>query len=92
MDVKNLTHANKPKRTQLEKEGWTRQFTIEEHRLSEYVELYESLGHEVRVGPVEPSSLEMEECQACYLAECSKYRTIYTRRKLNKETKRELEA
>lgn len=84
-----MTHANKPKRTQLEKEGWTRQFTIEDHRLGEFVELYESMGHEVRVEPVVPS--EMEECQVCFLAECNKYRTIYTRRKLNKENMRELE-
>ncbi|MFQ6123973.1 MAG: hypothetical protein ACE5R6_05115 [Candidatus Heimdallarchaeota archaeon] len=80
-----MTHGNEPKRPQLEKEGWTRQFTIEEHRVSEYVELYESLGHEVRVEPVEPSDLEMEECQACYAADCEKYRTIYTRPKQRKE-------
>lgn len=84
-----MTHANKTKRSQLEKEGWTRQFTIEEHRLSEYVELYESLGREVRVEPVVPS--EMEECQECYMAECDKYRTIYTRLKQNIENERELE-
>lgn len=84
-----MTHANKTKRSQLEKEGWTRQFTIEEYRLGEYVELYESLGREVRVEPVAPS--EMVECQACYMAECDKYRTIYTRPKQNKENERELE-
>ncbi len=90
MVAKNLTQANKPKRTQLEKEGWTRQFTIEEHRVSEYVEVYESLGHEVRVEPMVPSELDMEECQACYAAECDKYRTIYTRLKQHAENERVL--
>ena len=85
-----MTNVNKAKRSQLEKEGWTRQFTIEEHRVSEYVEVYESLGHEVRVEPVVPSELEMEKCQACYAAECDKYRTIYTRQKQRKENERVL--
>ena len=71
--------ANKtPKRNQLEKEGWIKKFTIEEHRVSEYVELYESLDQEVRVEPVIPS--EMEGCNECFKVECSNYRVIYTRR------------
>ena len=71
--------ANKiPKRNQLEKEGWIKKFTIEEYRVNEYVELYESLDQEVRVEPVIPS--EMEGCNECFKVECSNYRVIYTRR------------
>jgi len=84
-----LTQVDRTKRSLLEKEGWTRQFTIEEHRVSEYVEVYESLGHEVRVEPVVPG--EMGECQTCYAAECDKYWTIYTRPKQRKENERDLE-
>ncbi|MFX1254639.1 MAG: hypothetical protein ACFFCZ_23710 [Promethearchaeota archaeon] len=82
-----MTHEIKTRKSQLEEEGWTRQFTIEEHRVSEYVELYESLGYEVRVEPVVPG--EKDECQVCYETECNKYRTIYTRSK-QREVKEEL--
>ncbi|MFX0014785.1 MAG: hypothetical protein ACFFB2_00705 [Promethearchaeota archaeon] len=61
----------------LEKEGWERKFTIEEFRVSEYVELYQSLNQEVRVEPVIPG--EMEGCAECFKADCDKYRIIYTR-------------
>ena len=75
----NLTNEEKTKKYQLEKEGWERKFTIEEHRVLEYAELYESLGLEIRIESVVPS--EREECQVCYETECNKYRTIYTRSK-----------
>jgi hypothetical protein len=64
---------------EMEAQGWTRQFTIEVERADEYVELYESLGNEVRVEPVTPELLEPEECTACILAAREKYRIIYTR-------------
>lgn len=63
----------------LEAQGWIRQFTIEAERADEYVELYESLGNEVRVEPVTPDLLVSEECTACILAAREKYRVIYTR-------------
>ena len=39
---------------ELEKEGWSRQFTSDEPRLSEAVELYKSLGFEVHLEPIVP--------------------------------------
>ena len=42
---------------------WERGFTVEEGRVKEYVELYESIGYEVRVEPATPD--EQEECQTC---------------------------
>ncbi|MBI2303972.1 MAG: hypothetical protein HYU86_04405 [Chloroflexi bacterium] len=65
---------------QLRGEGWLRQFSIEEPRLSEFVNLYKSLGMEVHLEPMTPSE-SPEECQACFLSQCDKYKTIYTRPK-----------
>ena len=70
-------------------EGWERQFSIEEHRLSEYVELYESLGYEVRVEAMIPD--EKEECQECIQAEFDNLRTIYTRRIKKQKNRKDLD-
>jgi deoxyadenosine/deoxycytidine kinase len=66
---------------ELEAQGWIRQFTVEAERADEYVELYEEMGHEVRVEPVTPDLMVSEECAACLLAACDKYVIIYTRPK-----------
>lgn len=63
---------------ELEAQGWTRQFTVEAGRADEYVELYESLGDEVRVEPVTPDLMAGEECAACLLVACEEYVIIYT--------------
>lgn len=72
-----MKSEEKTKRSQLEKEGWEKKFTIEKHRVDEYVELYKSLNQDVRVEPVVPG--EMEGCAECYKADCAKFRVIYTR-------------
>ena len=48
---------SKSREAGLNKEGWTRQFTSDEPRLSEAVELYKSLGFEVHLEPVVPDEL-----------------------------------
>jgi hypothetical protein len=59
------------------REEWQRAFTSEEPRLSEMVELYESLGYEVRVEPA-CNDLPSTECSACcQQASC---KTIFVRR------------
>lgn len=63
---------------ELAREGWTRQFTVEQFRLPEYIELYESLGLEVRIEDVVPEEMG-QACSECYLVTCSEYKTIYTR-------------
>ncbi|MFX1573394.1 MAG: hypothetical protein ACFFB0_11645 [Promethearchaeota archaeon] len=68
--------------------NWERGFTIEEHRVKEYVELYESIGYETRVEPATPD--EIEGCQACFKAEFDNLRTIYIRRKENKNNEMNL--
>jgi hypothetical protein len=65
-------------RAELEKEGWTRQFTVDEPRLSEAIELYKSLGFEVHLEPMVPDK-NSEECAACFKVMCGRYKTIYTR-------------
>ena len=62
---------------------WERGFTVEESRVNEYVELYESIGYEVRVEPANPN--ETEECQECFKADFNNLRTIYIKRKENKD-------
>ena len=74
-----MTPEEIPRKSQLEKKGWEKKFTIEEHRVEEYIELYESLDQEVRVEPVVPG--EMEGCAECFKADCDKYRVIFTRLK-----------
>ena len=67
---------------ELEKQGWQLQFTTDEPRLSEAVELYGELGYEVRVEPA-CSELPLPECAICYERFCDKYRTIFIRRSRN---------
>jgi hypothetical protein len=65
---------------ELEKEGWAKQFTADEPRLSEAVEEYRELGFEVHLEPLDP--LEMAgECTSCLMASCDRYKVIYTRRR-----------
>jgi hypothetical protein len=59
-------------------EGWQRRFVAPPHRLFELVELYNSLGLEVRLEPVLPEEMH-GECTGCTLA-LSLFQIVYTRR------------
>jgi len=61
--------------------NWERGFTVEENRVAEYVELYESIGYEVRVELATPD--KQEECQICFKADFNNLRTIFIKRKDN---------
>ncbi|MEM2319281.1 MAG: hypothetical protein QXW82_02945 [Candidatus Bathyarchaeia archaeon] len=66
---------------ELKRQGWTRRFVADESRLGEAVELYKSLGYEVRLEPAVFDETS-EECKKCLL--CGgrdKYKVIYTRPK-----------
>lgn len=64
------------RKAELESEGWTACFVADEPRLSEAVELYESLGMDVHLEPVCPPS---DECATC-VEECpDRYKLIFTR-------------
>jgi hypothetical protein len=72
--------GGKNREEELKREGWVRQFTTDEPRLSEAVELYRSLGYEVRLEPAE-FNRENELCKVCVQSDCEKYKTIYIRRR-----------
>ena len=65
---------------ELEKEGWVKRTTIDEPRLSEIVEEYESLGFDVHLEPVKVEDLD-EECRRCYQNQIDKIRTVYVRKR-----------
>jgi hypothetical protein len=62
-----------------EAQGWLGRFTVKAKRADEDLELYESLGDEVRAEPVTTHQRMGEECANCLLAACDKYVMIYTR-------------
>jgi hypothetical protein len=68
----------------LRREGWEKRFTMDEPRLSEMVEQYREIGFEVLLEPIDASS---EECTSCISdpAFCDRYKTIYTRQKVDTE-------
>lgn len=66
----------------LAKEGWEKRSIIDEPRLSEVVEMYESLDFEVLLEPVD---LDSEECSECMRADPKRYKVIYTRPKENRK-------
>lgn len=73
-----MGERNLLKEETLKEEGWVKQNTIGEPRLSELVELYESMGFEVHL---EPLNCQDEECTACFAHEGENVKTIYTRQK-----------
>ena len=71
----------------LQKEGWTRQFTASEPRLSEAVALYRESGFEVHLEPLpsggEPDFLPLidsgDGCAKCFEGFEDQYKIIFTR-------------
>jgi hypothetical protein len=64
---------------ELENEGWTKQFTTDEPRLSEAVDQYQEMGFEVLLEPQDPREMT-GGCSSCIMASCGRVKTIYTRR------------
>jgi hypothetical protein len=67
--------------------GWEKRFVTCEPRLTEMVEMYESIGFEALLEPL-PSKEEMDiescedsECTACFDLDRERYRIIFTRTK-----------
>ncbi|NNG26426.1 MAG: hypothetical protein HKM87_02795 [Ignavibacteriaceae bacterium] len=61
---------------------WVRRCILDNHRVSEQVEMYESIGFEVMVKDVDPEHLPEEYCKECFVANPEKYKIIYTRKKV----------
>ncbi len=64
---------------ELIREGWERQSTYDEPRLSEMVATYEEIGFEVHLEPFDP--LSEPGCTECMKISPEKHKTIYTRKK-----------
>ena len=65
---------------ELEKQGWTKRFAVEEQRAAEYKENYETIGFEVLILP----STQVEEdlpSDECVRLETCNLVTIFTRKK-----------
>ena len=60
-------------------QGWQRQATYDEPRLSEMADMYREIGLEVRLEPFIPD--EEPGCTGCMAKMPQQYKTIYTRRK-----------
>jgi hypothetical protein len=64
---------------ELAAQGWQRQATYDEPRLSEMADLYRELGLEVHLEPLHPEG--ENGCIGCLAEFPERYRTIYTRKR-----------
>ncbi|MEJ2219722.1 MAG: hypothetical protein P8X80_02805 [Desulfobacterales bacterium] len=67
------------RQAQLARQGWQRQATYDEPRLSEMVDIYRDIGLEVHLEPFHVD--DQPGCTGCMAAKPELYRTIYTRSK-----------
>jgi len=76
----------------LERQGWVKQFTANEPRLSEAVDLYRESGFEVHLEPLPKGQAcdacagaegrkEQGECRVCFEGFEDQYKIIFTRRR-----------
>jgi len=63
----------------LSRQGWERQATYDEPRLTEMAEVYREIGLEVHLEPFDPA--EEPGCTRCMASMPQEYKTIYTRKK-----------
>ena len=71
------------KQEDLEKQGWLKQTTYDEPRLSEIAEMYREMGYDVHFAPFNPD--DEPDCSECMKAQPDRYKTIYTRKRVNHE-------
>jgi len=64
---------------ELAQQGWKRQATYDEPRLSEMADMYAEIGLEVHLEPFVPD--EEPGCTGCMARIPEQYKTIYTRKK-----------
>jgi hypothetical protein len=67
------------RKEQLKLQGWERQATYDEPRLSEMADMYAEVGLEVHLEPFHPD--EEPGCTGCMATMPERFKTIYTRRK-----------
>tara|TARA_B100000315_G_C14503119_1_gene553267 strand:+ start:560 stop:811 length:252 start_codon:yes stop_codon:yes gene_type:complete len=76
-----MTKINQADNT-LKHNGWVKKFDADEPRLSEMVELYESIGFEVKLEPVNTQTSK-EQCNVCLTNTEKKIMTIYVKPKVD---------
>ncbi|MEW5723092.1 MAG: hypothetical protein AB1896_08300 [Thermodesulfobacteriota bacterium] len=67
-----------PRDGELVGQGWTRQFSASEPRLSEAVEAYRELGLEVLLEPLDACPAD-DACTSCFIDHPEYLKVIYTR-------------
>ncbi|MFX0113328.1 MAG: hypothetical protein ACFFB3_02150 [Candidatus Hodarchaeota archaeon] len=80
MALREMSKNSSNREAELRKDGWIKRSALDEPRLSEAVELYKSLGFEVKLEPAQPGDLGAN-CSVCYSDICDKFTMIYTRKK-----------
>ena len=60
-------------------QGFKKRTVYDEPRLSEIVEMYEEMGYEVRLVPLDPDS--EPGCSECMKVDPDKFKVIFTRKK-----------
>jgi len=63
---------------ELTKEGWIKQSTLDEPRLSEVVQTYREIGFEVLLEPFRPE--DENSCAECMKESPEDYQIVYTRK------------
>ncbi|MAG20797.1 MAG: hypothetical protein QF613_00470 [Candidatus Marinimicrobia bacterium] len=75
--------AETPRDVAFEADGWEKQFTCGEPRLSEMVELFTSMGREIHLEPMASEDRPLGvDCEACFTSCGEKMQTIWTRKKI----------
>jgi hypothetical protein len=64
---------------ELTAQGWRKQATTDEPRLSEMAAMYAEIGFEVLLEPFHPG--QEKGCSGCLAASPERFKTLYTRRK-----------
>ena len=73
-----LPDFERPPVPKLVAQGWVRRFMADRERLAEYLDLYGSLGFEVRAVVIRPEEIS-DQCADCRLLICRQFVTLYTR-------------
>jgi hypothetical protein len=76
-----MTKINQVDNT-LKRNGWVKKFDADEPRLSELVKLYESIGFEVKLEPLNTQTSK-EQCNVCLTNTDKKIMTIYVKPKVD---------
>lgn len=73
--------VDSPRDVTLEADGWEKQFTCGQPRLSEMVDLFLSMGREIHLEPMASDDRPLgAECEACFVSCGDEMQTMWTRK------------